>query len=762
MSHRRPPDLPESQDAFHRRLQEAARSLAPEPLPDGVLDERLAEPDTTRTWRVAALASAGALVLVISVFAFRALPVATASPTPTASTDASPSGNSSASASASPQPSASPPAVAVTADLILGGSGLDPNPRSYCNNGPDGYELVVPDGWYTNRASDGIRACQFFDDQPFNLGEIVHSVIRLRVEDSSLDDIVLDWESGGVIDEESIDLGQGRHALRRTYPPESSPRVAYFVPLGGTMPPSDARARYLVATLDDSERYETAAPILAEIMDSLSVSDPWRPKPAMADTVDALFADAVTCRPSDGAYTISYPASWSTGSGANECRTFGRSSAQLGQIAVDLSEGAFGMTSPVAGIEDLVVSGYPAYRLEWISDLHKPDPGVHDYRYVVYLGGGHSVGPNLSLSTGNRFGGDYELNVAVLDRMVATLHLRAEAGALAVIPDPHPDLNGLEHIATWNGLAIATTVRCIGYGTCEQVLWYSTDGLRWQSDGVLPGSGLSGLSALAGTDRGWVALSGGNAWFSADGHTWRRTDGRPFVHGLEDGGPKIHVSEDTCCYVDPRAIVATDRGFVAVGAVTCYKCDERAAVWLSQDGKEWNRIPYQASFDAGPMNAISVLPDGRLLAVGGASWVSDDGGRTWEAHALSNGEATAHALVSLGDEMIAIGMPREPIRGVVWTSTDGINWTLSRPDAMSGLTISAATAWHGSLVVAGADYSQASGDTPVVVLQRVGSAWQRITVEPDDHGVVTALAALGDRLIAVGSRPEPPGVWTLR
>jgi hypothetical protein len=112
--------------------------------------------------------------------------------------------------------------------------------------------------------------------------------------------------------------------------------------------------------------------------------------------------------------------------------------------------------------------------------------------------------------------------------------------------------------------------------------------------------------------------------------------------------------------------------------------------------------------------------------------------------------------------MIAIGMPREPIRGVVWTSTDGINWTLSRPDAMSGLTISAATAWHGSLVVAGADYSQASGDTPVVVLQRVGSAWQRITVEPDDHGVVTALAALGDRLIAVGSRPEPPGVWTLR
>jgi hypothetical protein len=758
MTGRRSSDPVDTDGAFERRLQEAARSLAPEALPDEVLDARLVESDPNRTWRLTALASVGVLVVALSAFAIRSMQVATATPTPSMSTTISQSPNPTATASVSPQPSA--PTVAVTADLILGGSGLEPNVRSSCSNGPDGYSLTVPDGWYTNRARDGIRACQFFDDQPYNLGEVVHSVIRIQVQAGSLNDLLLARDKGNVFEDKTIDLGDGVQARRRTYLPESSPRVAYYVSLAGPLPSPEVEARYLVATLDDFERYDDAAPILEKIVDSLAVSDPWRPHPTRRNIVDALFANTKTCAPAGGEFAISFPASWATGSNAGQCTLFGPGSSALGQVQVEVSDGAFGTVESTVGNEDLVVSGYPGHRLESISDLHQPDPGVKNYQYIVYLGDGRSLGPNLSLSTGNRFGGDYEVNAAVLDRMVSTIRIRNPDADFAAIPYSAPTMNTLYQVAGTSGRITAVSQNCTTTGNrCRNLIWTSTDGLHWSSPGAFPAPKEFSLEAMAAGPNGWVALAGGHAWFSPNGTTWEGVDGSAFVSGQADGGP-VYQAEGGCCGADPAAVIATRNGYVAVGAVTCFKCHGRAAVWLSADGHAWRRVPYQSSFEAGPMNDVVELPGGRLVAAGLGAWTSDDGGQTWKSRNLSGEEASVAALLDGDKGLVAIANAIEGTKGIVFTSADGAIWKTNAPAALNSLYVTAATFWNGAVIVAANDYSQfVRGEEPLVMLEESGTNWHRLVVGPDNHGRINRFVALKGMLLALGGRPQAPGIW---
>jgi hypothetical protein len=59
----------------------------------------------------------------------------------------------------------------------------------------------------------------------------------------------------------------------------------------------------------------------------------------------------------------------------------------------------------------------PAVRVEYEAS------GARRYVYQVQLGPTPEEGPNLLVETSTEMGGDYELNKAVLDRIMATMEL---------------------------------------------------------------------------------------------------------------------------------------------------------------------------------------------------------------------------------------------------------------------------------------------------------------------------------------------------
>ena len=147
----------------------------------------------------------------------------------------------------------------------------------------------------------------------------------------------------------------------------------------------------------------------------------------------------------------------------------------------------------------------------------------------------------------------------------------------------------------------------------------------------------------------------GAVWRSEDGVTWERSAvlGGPadqYLLGVMTGGP----------------------GYVAVGAD-----GPSAAVWLSADGEVWNRagggVPV---FDGAVARAVTVTPEGRLVAVGdngageASAWVSDYGD-VWQRSAMGSGTPAA---VSVGPSgVVAFG--HNAAGATAWTSPDGLSWT---------------------------------------------------------------------------------------
>lgn len=143
---------------------------------------------------------------------------------------------------------------------------------------------------------------------------------------------------------------------------------------------------------------------------------------------DALMADRFDCQNVDEGYQVDFPAEWNT-------------NAEVGDVApcswfapTEYETGAPGDVPDEVAIEIFVIDGerehggeegertegiigatQSAYRVE------VTDGGETAYEYVVQLGETSEEGPNLVARTTTEMGGDFDLNRAVLDRMMATM-----------------------------------------------------------------------------------------------------------------------------------------------------------------------------------------------------------------------------------------------------------------------------------------------------------------------------------------------------
>jgi hypothetical protein len=143
---------------------------------------------------------------------------------------------------------------------------------------------------------------------------------------------------------------------------------------------------------------------------------------------DALMVDRFDCQNLDDGYQVQFPAEWNANAeigGTPTCSWFAPTEYETGapgdvpdEVAIEI----FVQDQDVAHTGDeseradgVIGATQPAYRLV-VSDGDETT-----YLYVVQLGPTLEEGPNLVARTTSEMGGDFDLNRAVLDRMMATM-----------------------------------------------------------------------------------------------------------------------------------------------------------------------------------------------------------------------------------------------------------------------------------------------------------------------------------------------------
>lgn len=181
---------------------------------------------------------------------------------------------------------------------------------------------------------------------------------------------------------------------------------------------------------------EAPAPVAAEwpYREPIYVAKSGLPFPVIESSeADELFVDPDTCSNPEGGYTVSYPDSWYTNTALDDvpaCSWFSPTYYELNdsgdmpeEIAIDIRvfEGAVGFIWADLYSQELTVDGFAGRRAE--TGMTK-DPGmptdVFQYDYLVLLDA-ESDGRKLWAFTGTDYGGEYELNKAVVDRIMASL-----------------------------------------------------------------------------------------------------------------------------------------------------------------------------------------------------------------------------------------------------------------------------------------------------------------------------------------------------
>ncbi len=348
-------------------------------------------------------------------------------------------------------------------------------------------------------------------------------------------------------------------------------------------------------------------------------------------------------------------------------------------------------------------------------------------------------------------------------------------------------------------------------GDADAAVWLSPDGESWAR--VEPGAAALGgtdsqiMRDVTASEGGFVAVgtqqvegfrTDAVVWLSVDGQVWER---------VSDAGPG--VNPDRACVTSEldrtrfqaedeapatnaiKAVVAGSRGLLAVGFGGCEGELQAPTVWASNDARTWERTHLEGE---GSMNGL-VEGDGLFVAVGvenrnAAVWVSTDAGEwdrvpSQESLGGSSPEVFVemNAVVAVETGFVAVGSrgstsstsnldPADPfsdpsfdapflddVDAAVWTSADGLTWTrIEDPvDVLGGegtQTMSDIVVADDGLVAVG--FRETDGDQAAAVwLSDDGSEWRLASdptgalQAPDDQFLRGAVAG-GPGVVAVG------------
>jgi DNA-directed RNA polymerase specialized sigma24 family protein len=324
---------------------------------------------------------------------------------------------------------------------------------------------------------------------------------------------------------------------------------------------------------------------------------------------------------------------------------------------------------------------------------------------------------------------------------------------------------------------------------------------------VFGGSGYQRMEAITDGGLGLVAVGfdtseeGQRAavWTSVDGSIWTR---------VPDEGTDFGTADNEVM----RDVTAGGPGLVAVGSICRetqveyyedgyqdeYCVDGPAAVWTSDDGVTWARVPHDESIfgGKGEVEMTSVTTGGPGLVVVGSERSIDEGwydegwygvesetavvwtsvdGITWSRLALGDAVLDGDAMQSVtrgGPGLVAVGSAPSAMGesiAAIWTSVDGLNWSRvpytrnvfgDGKGWQGGVGASSVTAGGPGLVAVGGPDSAA-----IVWISVAGIIWSQLPpdsdfIGPGDQSIRSVLAG-GPGLVAVGTenlRVPRPGV----
>lgn len=277
-------------------------------------------------------------------------------------------------------------------------------------------------------------------------------------------------------------------------------------------------------------------------------------------------------------------------------------------------------------------------------------------------------------------------------------------------------------------------------------------------DGAEPGYG-DVPHVIAGSAGSWVAIGGSHTgavvWTSRDGKVWTR---QPDAAGTAFGNDRID------------RVVRTASGFAAVGD-TSQKGDYSDAVpvvWLSRDGRSWQRLgndQLRMSLPGGPLTLVDAAAVGNTVLVYGWTtdhkgqvvqdgvWRSADGGRSWAPAGIPHPAGTAGpgiAITATPSGFVAGRNARAKSEqyGVIMTSADGLRWQTTGEIHLPG--------YGGLQRLAGTDHGMAAliGGGRNVLLARSadGRSWQNAGTVPAPANVAIQGLAVTTAATVVAAR----------
>lgn len=243
----------------------------------------------------------------------------------------------------------------------------------------------------------------------------------------------------------------------------------------------------------------------------------------------------------------------------------------------------------------------------------------------------------------------------------------------------------LTSVATTGTDVVAAGTQSGGRLARTRFLFSGNDGHTWQLAPVQAANGTAAPQAqgpvlLAGGQSGWVAVAPDATFTSQNGAAWISRPGLPVQPG------------DTV-----NALITAGTGFLAVGQNGPSTGTSSPVIWLSATGTSWQReagaalsLPVAAGTQVlaithAAANGMVIVASGTIATPDGhesAAWRSTDGGASWSAVTIPEGNGAAVTIAGLaplrsGFVAVRTAIVKGSTGALVYTSQDGATWTKS-------------------------------------------------------------------------------------
>jgi hypothetical protein len=277
----------------------------------------------------------------------------------------------------------------------------------------------------------------------------------------------------------------------------------------------------------------------------------------------------------------------------------------------------------------------------------------------------------------------------------------------------------------------------------------------WRRHLVPPLDGVAWINAIAAGEPGLVAVgqgaTGQTSWVSSDGITWRGAavlsdfDAHDLIAGYHH---EMVAVGDTVAAGASGASLASAPGRERAGPMLAAACEPgpplSAAVWTSNDGLHWERLPDDPAFAGVPMLSIVSASQGiGFIALGSnqcnqpdtkprsASWFSKDGSH-WSRDADFEGglmfdALSDHLAVGVSAETFGCATTAQPLvfsREEIGTPKERA-WRAMDPGLGAGYMSEAAVGPDRIVAIARVEASPGDCDGRATVWLSIDGSWSR-------------------------------------